>query len=289
MSYYKVIGFDTEPFSTSPDPNFFYLSRKHHTALTNTLIELHLKRGLSVILGDVGTGKTSLSRKLIQELKQNEQFLVHIIMDPSFESEHQFMRLLARNFDIPDAESKDATTLHLKEMLERFLFQKSVIEKKMVVLVIDEAQKLNEMSLEVLRVLLNYETNEFKLLQLVLLGQMELYPKISHIPNFYDRISFKYTLFPFDLDETREMIDFRIRQAGYKARIQLFLSEAVKEIYEATQGCPRRITMLCHNALKELVLKKKFVVDAEMIEDIIQNEIRSGWQREDRLYRKISY
>ena len=289
MSYYKVLGFETEPFSTSPDPEFFYLSRKHQTALTKILIELHLRRGLSVVLGDVGTGKTSLSRKLIQELKENEEFLLHIILDPSFESEYQFLHLLARHFNVPPADLKDTTTLQLKELLERFLFQKSVVEKKMVVLVVDEAQKLNEMSLEVLRVLLNFETNQFKLLQLVLLGQMEFYPRIVNIPNFFDRISFKYSLFPFNLEETKEMIDFRIRQAGYKAKMQLFLNDAIKEIYEATQGYPRRITMLCHSALKDLVLRKKFVVDAEIIENIVQEEIRSGWQRENQLSRKISY
>ena len=289
MSYYKVLGLETEPFSTSPDPDFFYLSHKHQTALTKILIELHLKRGLSVILGDVGTGKTSLSRKLIQELTEREEFLLHIIMDPSFESEHQFLRSLVRYFDIPTAEIKDPTTLDLKELLERFLFQKSVVEKKTVVLVVDEAQKLNEMSLEVLRVLLNFETNKFKLLELVLLGQTELYPKIARISNFYDRISFKYTLSPFDLEETREMIDFRIQQAGYKSRMQLFLSEAIKEIYEVTQGYPRRITMLCHRALKELVVRKKFMVDAGMIDEIVQSEIRSGWLRENQLSQRTSY
>ena len=83
MSYYKVLGFEKEPFSTSPDPEFFYLSQAHESALTNTLIELRLKRGLSIILGDVGTGKTTLSRKLIQELKERDDFIFHIILDPS--------------------------------------------------------------------------------------------------------------------------------------------------------------------------------------------------------------
>src|SRR5512136_2411593 len=100
MSYYKVIGFEREPFSTSPDPAFFYLSKEHETALTNVLIELRLKRGLSVILGDIGTGKTTLSRKLIQELKSRDDFVFHIMLDPSFESEQLFLTSLAKNFDI---------------------------------------------------------------------------------------------------------------------------------------------------------------------------------------------
>ena len=100
MSYFKVLGFDKEPFSTSPDPDFFYLSREHETALTNVLIELRLKRGLSVILGDVGTGKTTLSRKLIQELKERDDCIFNIILDPTFEDEKLFLTSLVRNFEI---------------------------------------------------------------------------------------------------------------------------------------------------------------------------------------------
>ncbi|MCM8795909.1 MAG: AAA family ATPase [Candidatus Omnitrophica bacterium] len=300
MSYFKVLGFNKEPFSTSPDPEFFYLSKEHETALTNILIELRLKRGLSVILGDVGTGKTTLSRKLIQELKEREDFIFHIILDPSFENEHLFLTSLLRNFEISPARGNfsngvnigngsQPTILDLRESLERFLFQKGVTENKTVTLIIDEAQKLSEDSLEVLRVLLNYETNEFKLLQLVLLGQLELHSKIMNIPNFFDRISFKYTLNPLDFDETKEMIQFRIKQAGYTANMHLFLDEAVREIYQYSRGYPRRITLLCHKALKNLVLKNKFVVDAGIIRELIDEEIKSGWHKRDLLAQKNSY
>ncbi len=289
MSYYKVLGFEKEPFSTSPDPNYFYLSREHEQALTNTLIELRLRRGLSVILGDIGTGKTTLSRKLIQELKARREVIFHIILDPTFEDEHVFLRSLARHFEIPIDGSSEGAALDIRDALERFLFQKGVTENKTVVLIIDEAQKLSDRSLEVLRVLLNYETNEYKLLQLVLLGQTELHEKIINIPNFFDRISFKYMLNPFSLQETEEMINFRIRKAGYKAKMHLFLRDAIGEIHQATQGYPRRITMLCHKALKELVMRNKSVVSAGVIEDIVQNEMRAGWYRKDPLLLKNSY
>ena len=288
MSYYKVLGFQKEPFSTSPDPDFFYLSKEHETALTNILIELRLKRGLSVILGDIGTGKTTLSRKLIQELKDREDFVFHIILDPSFENEQLFITSLMKNFEI-NPPSQTPSLLDLRESLERFLFQKGVTEDKIVTLVIDEAQKLSESSLEMLRVLLNYETNEFKLLQLVLLGQVELHAKIMNIPNFFDRISFKFTLNPLDFEETKEMIEFRIAQAGYKANMRLFLDEAIREIYQFSRGYPRQITMLCHRALKSLVLKNKYVVDAELIREMIDQDIRTGWHRKDLLLQKNSY
>jgi general secretion pathway protein A len=288
MSYYKVLGFEKEPFSTSPDPEFFYLSRTHETALTNILIELRLKRGLSVVLGDIGTGKTSLSRKLIQELKEREDFVFHMILEPSFENESLFLNYLLQNFDIP-LDNSQANILDLRAALEKFLFQKGVTENKTVCLIIDEAQKLNEASLEVMRVLLNYETNEYKLLQLVLLGQLELHSKIMNMLNFFDRISFKYTLNPLNFDETKEMIEFRIRQAGYKANMHLFLDEAIREIYQYTRGYPRQITMLCYKALKALVLNKRIAVDAEFIEKIIQDEVKSGWQRKDLLLQRENY
>lgn len=284
MSYFKVLGFDKEPFSTSPDPEFFYLSKEHEIALTNILIDLRLKRGLCIILGDIGTGKTTLSRKLIQELKSRDDFIFNIVLDPSFDNEELFLTSLVRNFEIGlSANISSLSILDLRESLERFLFQKGVTENKTVALIVDEAQKLSEGSLELLRVLLNYETNEFKLLQLILLGQLELYSKIINIPNFFDRISFKYTLNPLDYNETKEMIAFRIKQAGYRANMDIFLEDALREIYEFSRGYPRQITMLCHKALKNLVLKNKFVVDVEIINELIEEEVRSGWQRKSNL------
>src|SRR3989338_6627378 len=245
MAYHTLLGFKKEPFSTSPDPEFFYLSREHDMALTNILIDLRLKRGLTVIFGDVGTGKTTLSRKLVQELRDRGDMIFHMILNPSFESEEQFLTSLVRNFniDFPAASNPSmANILDLRDAIEKFLIQKSMDEKQTTILIIDEAQKLNLTTLEVLRVLLNFETNEFKLIQLVLLGQLELYGKIVNMPNFMDRISFKYTLNPLGPEETREMIHFRIQQAGYASQMELFTDEAISEIYNFSRGYPRHIT-----------------------------------------------
>ena len=288
MSYYRVLGFDKEPFSTSPDPEFFFSSREHERALTNVLIELRLKRGLSVVLGDVGTGKTTLSRKLVQDLREREDCLFHIMLDPSFENRSAFTLSLVKNFGIP-VENPQPTLTDLREALERFLFQKGVVEQKTIILIIDEAQKLDPVSMEVLRLLLNYETNEFKLLQLVLLGQTELLSSIQKIPNFMDRVSFKTRLVPLDYEEMTEMIFFRIEQAGYRARMDLFLEDALKEIYQATQGYPRQVTMLCHKALKTMLMKNKPAVDRQLISQIMQEEAQSGWQRTNQLLQNSSF
>ncbi len=283
MSYYKVLGLEREPFSTSPDPDFFYKSLEHKTALTNILIEIRLRRGLSIILGDVGTGKTTLSRKLFQLLASRQDIEFYMVLDPSYDTEYLFLLSLLKTFGI-GIDIANPTILDLKEELKRFLFQKGVNENKTVVLLIDEAQKLNPMSLEALRILLNYETNEFKLLQLVLLGQMEVLPHLINTKNLMDRVSLKYTLGPFNNEEeTREMIEFRIRQAGYNGREKLFLREAFKEIHKHTKGYPRRIAFVCHKALKSLVMKNKPVVNTEIIKEIINSEAKLGWQKEELL------
>ncbi len=267
MSYYQILGLNKEPFSTSPDPEFFYQSQEHQAALTRLMIEIRLRRGLSVILGDVGTGKTTLSRKLFQMLRERPDMLFFMVLDPTYETEEVFLDSLVRTFQI-QMEKSSPTLLDMKEAIKKYLFQKGIQENKTIILLVDEAQKLNTPTLEVLRVLLNYETNEFKLLQLVLLAQLELLPKIREMKNLLDRISMKYIINPLDDVETREMIDFRIRQAGYASSMPLFKDEAIAEIYQQTQGYPRRISMLCHNCLKELVMENKIVVDCEIVRKI---------------------
>jgi general secretion pathway protein A len=268
MSYYKLLGLEKEPFSTSPDPEFFYESQEHRAALLRLMIEIRLKRGLSLILGDVGTGKTTLSRKLFQMLKKREDIIFHMILDPTYDTEEIFLDSLIRTFGLQILAS-NPSILDYKEAIKRYLFEKGVEEGKTIVLLIDEVQKLNTISLEVLRILLNYETNEYKLLQLVLVGQLEILPRLREMRNFMDRVSLKYVLNPLDEKEVREMIEFRIRKAGYTSTARFFTDEAIKEIYQYTQGYPRRVAMLCHEALKYLVAENKTIVDLKMVREII--------------------
>lgn len=283
MGYFRQLGLEKEPFSTSPDPDFFYLSKEHDVALTNVLIELYLRRGLSVILGDIGTGKTTLSRKLIQCLTERGDFVLNILLDPVFKNERHFLHDLMLNFGreaqkmAPSAGMRDLSSLELKRMLQRYLYEQCVVRKKTVVVIVDEAQKLSRASLEMLRVILNYETNESKMLQLVLLGQMELRPTIAAMPNFSDRISFKYQLNPLSAQETADLIDFRLRRAGYEGRGFLFQREAVELIHEASRGYPRKITQLCHRALKNTIMRNEWAVNEEAVREIVDEDVRLGW------------
>lgn len=276
MDYFSVLGLEKEPFSTSPDPLFFYQSVQHKAILANLLIELRLRRGLSIVFGDIGTGKTTMSRKLVQLLKEREGFFFRIILDPGGKGEKSFLNLLAENFSI-SLKSSRPTLLELKKFMEGFLFKKGVEENQTVVLIVDEAQKLDKVSLECLRTLLNYETNEFKLLQLVLFGQVELYHKLVNMPNFFDRISFVSTLKPFEQEPLGEMIEFRLRQAGYKKSEPLFSTEAVAKIHQFTQGYLRQTALICHKALKRLVINNQLIINEQLLEEIINEEVRINW------------
>lgn len=272
MSYFKVLGLEREPFSSSPDPAFFFLSREHKAALCRLQVAIKLRRGLSVILGDVGTGKTTLSRKLARVLNEDEELLFFMILNPYFKTELQFLSRLATLFHIEL--SPQATELDYMEAVERYLFHAGVERQKTLVLLIDEAQILPDFVLEILRILLNYETNEYKILQLVLVGQLELLPRISRISNFWDRITLKYVINPLGEEEVRRMIDFRLREAGYYGATPLFSHEAIKMICSHTQGYPRKLALFCHNALESLVMYDKKQVDEETVARLIQNEIK---------------
>lgn len=270
MSYYRLLGLDREPFSTSPDPAFFYLSRIHASALFRLRTTVELKRGLSIVVGDVGTGKTTLARRLSQIFYEDPRLDFHVILNPMHPNEHDFLKNLLSAFHI-DCENINGTVDCL-ERIERYLYKKGVEEKKTVVLLIDEAQQLTQSSLEVLRLLLNYETNEYKLLQLILVGQMELVPKLHQIPNFWDRISLKILIPPLDEIGMREMILFRLKQAHYSLPAPLFTNKALKLIYKKTKGFPRKVTLLCHDALEYLIMGGKYQVDEEMIRLASQSE-----------------
>ena len=271
MKYYHFLGLEKEPFSTSPDPDFFYESTEHHAALVRAMIEIRLRRGVSLLLGDVGTGKTTLARKLSQMLMEKEGIIFHMILDPTCGTEEIFLESLVKTFKIEINEA-NPNTLVLKEAIKDFLFQKGVEEKKTIVLLIDEAQNLNVLSLEVLRVLLNYETNEHKLLQLLLVGQLELLPEVRKIRNFWDRLSMKYVLNSLSEEETKELIEFRICKAGCYSGSRIFTDEAIEEIYNYTHGYPRRILLICHNAFRILMTEDKAVIDGDMIRGLIARE-----------------
>ncbi|MFA5094586.1 MAG: AAA family ATPase [Candidatus Omnitrophota bacterium] len=277
MSYYKLLGMKKEPFSTSPDPEFFYLSAEHKAAFYRLRIAIELKRGLSLVMADVGAGKTTLSRKLFQVLGQEPDVITAMVLNPIYDSQEHFLQDLSERFHIKlhSGNGCAPTSLDYMNAIERFLFRKGVEDGKTVVLLIDEAQKLSDGCLEILRSLLNYETNEYKILQLVLMGQMELLPRMIRIKNLWDRIAVNYVINPLDEADVRELINFRLEMAGYAGNRELFTEQAVSTIFRHSRGYPRRISMLCHDALEYMIMHRKLYVDIEAMDDIIRRNGRA--------------
>lgn len=264
MSYYKALGLHREPFSLSPDPGLFYRSAEHLSALERLEFTIRMRRGLSLVLGDVGTGKTTVGRVLIQSFREEKDVEFHLILNPLYQSEFQFLEALCRMFGVAGG---GRSTMDCLDALQGHLYENGVTRGKTTVLLIDEGQNLTANLIEVLRSLLNYETNEHKLLQLVVLAQLEALPKLNRVSNFMDRVNMKYIINPLREEETRRMVEFRLKEAGL-AGPGLFTGEAVRLVHEKTLGYPRRINRLCQRSLEYVVGRGKSVVDGDVVRSV---------------------
>ena len=170
MDYFSILNLKKEPFSNSPDPKFFFQSRQHLDCLQKLELALRLRRGLNVIIGDVGTGKTTLCRQLIARFALNKEIETHLILDPFFSDTSEFLSTVSKMLK-GRKPAKSSNGWQIKESIKQYLFHKGIDEKKTVILIIDEGQKIPVFCLEILREFLNYETNEHKLLQIVIFAQ----------------------------------------------------------------------------------------------------------------------
>jgi len=265
MDYFSILDLKREPFSNSPDPEYFFLSRQHNTCLQKLELSLRLRRGLNVVIGDVGTGKTTLCRQLIRSFAGDKDAETHLILDPSFSSPLDFLSTVAEMFEQVKVEpgAPGSNDRQIKEIIKKYIFRKGVDEKKTIILIIDEGQKIPVFCLEILREFLNYETNEYKLLQIVIFAQKEFAETLKDHANFADRINLYHTLGPLNFHDTKMMIRFRLKKSSGAAKtINPFTYPALLAIYRDTGGYPRKIINLCHRCILAM---------------IIQNRIRAGW------------
>jgi general secretion pathway protein A len=257
MDYFTVLNLNKEPFSNSPDPEFFYHSREHLDCLQKLELSLLLRRGMNIIIGDVGTGKTTLCRQLIRRFSKREEVDTHLILDPHFVDANEFLITVAKMFTA-QTPPKNSNNWQLKEYIKQYLYHSGVDQKKTTILIIDEGQKIPVFCLEILREFLNYETNEYKLLQIVVFAQKEFEKTVQKHPNFADRINLYHYLRPLNFRDTRMMIKFRLVQSrGSGKRLKLFSFVAMATIYRATDGYPRKIINLCHQCVLTMIIQNK--------------------------------
>lgn len=262
MEYYTLLQLKREPFSNSPDPDYFFQSQQHQSCLQKLELALRLKRGLNVVIGDVGTGKTTLCRELIRRFAQEPDIETHLILDPSFHSSAELLSLLHKMLCKEESDGA-ASEMKAKEQIKQTLFEKGVDQKKTIILIIDEGQKISSSCVEVLRELLNYETNRYKLLQIVIFAQQEFEAILQTHANFTDRVNLLHHLAPMSFSDTRRMIHHRLKLSSKTAKpIDLFTLPALWAIYRVTKGYPRKIIHLCHQSVLAM---------------IIQNRRRAGW------------
>lgn len=279
MNYYKSLKLDIEPFSNSPDPEIFFPSKQHAQALQWLEIGIRLKRGLHVLIGDIGTGKTTICRKLLQGLAPDETVRAMLILDPGFSSAKSFLQelhfLFTGRHPHPDRDPRD-----LKEILKSVLFKRTIDNNELLVLVIDEGQKLSEEMLEVLRELLNYETNKEKLLQIIIFGQKELTETLNRVPNLKDRINKLLIITPLTKGETAEFIQFRLRRAATGPDYPHFSKRALSTIYKVTKGYPRRIVTLCHHVILRLTTSQTTNATTRLVKSVLKENSFSSSHRE---------
>jgi general secretion pathway protein A len=270
MDYYKILNFEMEPFSNSPDPGLFYNSVQHLEALQKLEISIRLKRGLNVITGDIGTGKTTLSRQLIQKISNDESIKFYLVLDPGFSNTISFLKYLLHLFQ-PEKKCSSNDENVLKEIIKEYIFTYGVDKNINIVIIIDEGQKLSLQCIEVLRELLNFETNDQKLLQIIILAQKEFDQSLEQVVNFQDRVNFYYRLNPLNFKDSKRLINYRLERCFVKGKnTTLFTPVAYFLIYMATKGFPRKIVTLCHQIMLSLIIKNKSKADFFFVRSCIK-------------------
>ena len=231
-----------EPFSLTPDPNFFFLSTGHAEMLAGLKLGLLERRGLIVATGEVGTGKSTLLYSLLEQIEDRVETAYISNTALTFV---EILESALRDFGAPLAGHR---RLDLLDALNSFLLA-SAEKGKIVALIVDEAQNLSDRTFEELRLLLNFETYSQKLLQIILVGQPELGSRLRapHLRQIADRIAVRCDLGPLNPSEVLPYIDHRVRAAG--GSDEIFTNSALKLLVRRSHGIPRRINVLCHNSL----------------------------------------
>lgn len=265
--YSEYFGFDERPFKILPDPDFLYWSKDHRRAYAILEYGMVTRAPLTVVTGEVGTGKTTLIQALLAQI--SEEVTVGLISNAQG-GRGDLLRWVSSALNLPFSSEEDYVTLFNQ-------FQEFVISEyaagRYVLLIIDEAQNLETEVLEELRMLTNINSNKDELLQLILVGQPELQDKIAQpeLRQFAQRVSATYHIDPMDTLTTHSYINHRLKHVGGTGAE--FTPQAVQYIFYQSQGIPRIVNKLCDLALVYAASAEQKVVDVSTVEELIKDGI----------------
>ncbi len=266
MSYLDHFGLTAEPFSNAPVSRFYFNAPQHQQALTRLLYAVSSMKGLAVLVGDIGAGKTTLARRMLDSLPEEEYEAALLVIIHSGITASWILRRIALQLGV---ENPAQEKLALLSQLYQRLLQIYEQGRKAVVL-IDEAQMLETRELmEEFRGLLNLEVPERKLISFVFFGLPEIEKNLKLDPPLAQRVAMRYRLEPFNAESTEAYIKHRMRLAGSPR--SPFTSDAMEAVHRRASGTPRVINTLCDNALFEAFLSRSQEIKASLIEQIADN------------------
>lgn len=260
MDYETFYGFDIKPFSTSPDERFYYDSPQHSKSMTKLMHGIENRLGLSIMVADIGMGKTTLARRMLNALSSKEDFEVSllVIIHPDITAGWLLKRISLQFGAEVEGDKRIDIINALYKKLQDFYE-----ENKKVVVLIDEANMLRgKDTMEEIRGLLNIETQSIHLINFVLFGLPELEENLKQDEALYQRMAIRTTLEPLDFNSIKEYISHRIKVAGGDK--VPFTEESLKLIHHYSKGKPRMANIICENALLEGFLEKKKEIDKEL-------------------------
>jgi len=267
--YLKFYGLSEAPFNLTPDPRYLYFSAQHREAFDHVLYGIEQRKGFIALTGEVGSGKTTLCRAVLNKLGRQTQ--TALILNPCL-TETQLLRAILHDYGLPTAR-KDL--LGLIETLNAFLLERLRAGDN-VALLIDEAQNLSPRLMEQIRLLSNLETDQQKLIQIVLIGQPELDAKLRQpaLRQLRQRIVVRYHLGALSEPEVGAYIEHRLRTAGADGRLR-FDARAVRMAYGFSRGLPRLINAVCDHALLAGYVAETFAINARCMTRAIR-ELNGG-------------
>ena len=264
----SFFGFREKPFALSPDPKFLFRGRSHGAAISSLVEGIHQLDGLITLTGDIGTGKTTLYRAVLEQMASNTHNAV--LLDP-LSTREEFLKSLLVDFGVVGVEElgtdhlRNASRTELSYVLRQFLAGQ-IKSRAAAIIVVDEAQNLTSALWEEIRILTDTHSRETPV-HVVLAGQPQLAVKLrqADMERMSQRISLRCTLEPLELDEIQGFISHRLAVAGAADAVE-FSSEAIARIYAVSRGVPRLMTLLCDRTLHEAFLRRSQRIDVDMVE-----------------------